>query len=62
MKRTGRRSSWTFTRKEKLVRQPNNRIGVSKSRFLEKFSVTWQDINKVLSKMGKNNSKHKKTP
>ena len=55
MKRTGRRSSWTFTRTEKLVRQPNNRIGVSKSSFFEKFSVTWQDINKVLSKMGKNN-------
>ena len=55
MKRTGRRSSWTFTRKEKLVRQPNNRIDVSKARFFEKFSVTWQDINKVLSKMGKNN-------
>jgi hypothetical protein len=55
MKGTGRRSSWTFTSKEKLVRQPSNQIGVSKSRFFEKFFVTWQDINKLVSKVGKNN-------
>ena len=62
MKRTGRRSSWTFTKKEKLMRLPNNLKGVSQSRISKKISVSWRDINHKSSKMVKNNYKREKTP
>ncbi len=62
MRQTGRQSSWIFTRKEKLMRLPNNLKGVSQSRISKKFCVTWQDINHRSSKMVKNNYKREKNP
>ena len=59
-KQTGRPTSWTTTRKNKLKRLTNNRKGVSQRQLGRNFNVSY--ICRQLSKMNISCFKREKTP
>ena len=61
-KKTGRPTSWTSTRKNKLKRLTNNRKGVSQRQLGRKFGVSPMTICRQLSKMNISCHKREKTP
>jgi hypothetical protein len=61
-KQTGRPTSWTTTRKNKLKRLTNNRKGVSQRQLGRKFNVSHMNICRQLSKMNISCFKLEKTP
>ena len=50
-KQTGRQTSWTSTRKNKLKRLTNNRRGISQRWLGRKFNISHMTICRQLSKM-----------
>ena len=61
-KRTGRPSSWAYSRKEHLQRLVNNRKGVSQRRLARKLLCSQSNISRQLTKMDINYYKREKTP
>ena len=61
-KQTGRPTSWTTTRKNKLKRLTNNRKGISQRGLGCKFNVSYMTICRQLSKMTISCLKRGKTP
>ncbi len=61
-KKTGRPTTWTPTRRQKLKRLTNNRTGVSQRRLARKFDVDQRTICRQLSKMSIQYRKREKTP
>lgn len=61
-KRTGRPSSWTADKKNKLKRLTNNRKGVSQRKLARKFNVCQTNISAQLARMKIECRKREKTP
>ena len=61
-KQTGRPTSWTTTRKNKLKRLTNNCKGVSQRQLGRKFNVSHMNICRKLLKMNISCFKREKTP
>jgi transposase len=61
-KRTGRPTSWTTQKKNRLKRLVNNRTGVSQRRLGKKFGLHQTTIGRQLAKMRIQYRKREKTP
>ena len=61
-KRTGRPSSWTADKKDKLKRLTNNLKGVSQRKLARKFNVCQTNISAQLARIKIKCQKREKTP